>query len=162
MVDALLQILVPRLSDMAAFRLREQFNELDGVKYPLVPREFAWKSVKVQVDQVTEGILDRMPANLRCVDWIWLKVFDESLEQYEVAINSNDKEQLRIAHDFEEFIRSLLGGVEFWVLVFLQQYDQFDKTYSTDIETVVNDLRRSVEGDEIAVGFVAFSFDGEV
>lgn len=153
-MDALLQIIVPKLVEIEGLELNQPIYEWDGVKYPQGPKVVSWQDISLSFDKKEKYLNKFLPPNYFGEDWIWLKVSDNTLDKYESLINDevkgNDEKSI------EDFIRFLLTGIDKWVIVFLLQYDQIDNVYQLDVEDCIIKLKNNLSRNIVKEGFIAY------
>jgi hypothetical protein len=156
MVDALCQILLPEVPLIAGMEI-DGTHEIDGVVYERIPRRIVWNDFVLEFDQATDGMLNHLPPRFSRTDWIWLKVTDETLDRYDSSVKSVLSETSGTADVIENCIQSLLANVDRWVVIFLLHYDQIDTIFPTDVNGLIDYLRKNLDPNSVPEGFIAYS-----
>jgi len=154
MVDALLQIIVPEENPLNGLIVGQPVYEWDGIAYPQGPKTLSLDEVCIEYDAKSMPIEKFLPPNYIGPNWTWLRVKDETLDRYEISINSSNERYF--ADKFEAALRLLLGQFDRWVVAYLWQYDQIDWSYQMNPEDCIAKLRVYLMRDNPNEGFVAY------
>jgi hypothetical protein len=154
MVDALLQIIVPKISDIDGLEVTQPYYEWDGGKYPQTPRVVRWRDVTLSYDEKTTYLKDLLPKNYIGEDWVWLKVSDETLDHYDISIKSGTESGNESS--LETFLRLFLKETEKWVVAFILHYDQIDSVYQQDLTDLISKLATNLNENTMSEGFVSY------
>lgn len=151
-MDALLQIIVPKIKEIDGLELIQPIYEWDGEEYPQGPKLCRWEDVEMSFDEKAKYVERFLPPNYLEDDWIWLKTSDNTLDNFESEVNDEtDGEK-----PFEKFLRYLLVDIDKWCVVFLLQYDQIDNVYQLNLENCITELKNNLNRNKVKKGFVAY------
>jgi hypothetical protein len=153
-MDALLQIIVPKLNETKGLSVFQPKFELDGVEYPQGPKRVSWRDISLMFDQQTGWLKKLLPSKFLNEDCVWLKVSDETLDQYDISVKIPP--QANGERPLETFLRFLLADMDCWVIAFILHYDQVDSVYELDLEDSIAKLRANLSGKGTCEGFIAF------
>jgi hypothetical protein len=151
-MDALLQIVIPYLEEIEGLEVTQPVYEWDGEEYPQGPKIVSWDSISLSFDERTKSLEKFLPSGYLGEDWIWLKVSDEVLDDYEGWANNEGEEIKKL----EDFLRLLLNDLEKWCVVFLLQYDQIDSIYQLNVEECLDKLKSNFSINTSKEGFVIY------
>jgi len=154
MVDALLQIILPKENPLNGLRVEQPVYEWDGIAYPQGPKTVSLNEVCLLFDAKSWPIEKFLPPNYIGLNWRWLSVKDETLDRYEISVNSSEEHYF--GDKFEEALRLLLGQSDRWVVAYLWQYDQIDWSYQLNPADCIAKLRTFLIRDNSNEGFVAY------
>jgi hypothetical protein len=153
-VDALFQIVVPKITEIDELEIVQPVYEWDGVEYPQGPEMVLWRNISLFFDERTTYLKKFLPPNYFDESWVWLKVSDQTLDTYDISIkkgSENDDEK-----PLETFIRHFLMNADKWIMVFLLQYDRIDNVYQMDIEECISKLSSNLRKTTTNEGFIAY------
>lgn len=156
-MDALLQIIVPKLVEVEGLELSQPVYEWDGIKYPQGSKIVSWQDISLSFDEKSKYLDKFLPPIYMSEEWIWLKVSDETLDKYEITVN--DESEKDTEKQLEIFLRFLLADINRWVVVFLLQYDQIDNIYELNVEGFITKLRNNLNRNATKEGFIAYAGD---
>ena len=154
MVDALFQIVLPELNQLNGLTIEQPVYEWDGIAYPQGPKTVSLDEICLRFDAKSWPVEKFLPSNYIEQNWKWLSATDETLDRYEISVNS--LEERYFADKFEETLRLLLGQSDRWVVAYLWQYDQIDWSYQLNPEDCISKLRAFLIRDNPNEGFVAY------
>jgi hypothetical protein len=146
-MDALLQIIVPKLRKIEGLEITQPLYEWDGVEYPQGPKIISWQDISLSFDERTEYCQNFLSPNYLGEDWIWLKFSDETLDRYEILVN--DETENNNEKTLETFIRLFLEDIDKWVIVFLLHYDQIDSVYQLNVRDCITKLKNNLNRQTI-------------
>lgn len=154
-MDALLQLIVPKIVETEELKIEQQIYELDGVQCPSGEARVSWRGLALHFDEKTPYLANLLPRGYIGQDWAWLKVPDDLLERYDLSVkNGLDlKDQVPL----EDLLRALLSSLDRWVLAFILHYDQIDTVDRMGVEQVIHRLRTNLQRNQETEGFVSYA-----
>ena len=153
-MDALLQIIVPEIIEIEGLKLIQPVYEWDGVDYPQGPKIVSWGNISLSFDEKENYISEFLPLNYLDENWIWLKLSDKTLDEYENQVN--DENENYNEKTLETFLRHLLKNNDKWVISFLLHYDQIDNVYQLNTKDCINKLKNNLNRNILKEGFIAY------
>jgi len=152
-MDALLQIIVPNVTQIEGLRRRDTY-ELDGILYPIEPRILQWQDICLVFDQKTLYLEKLLPEGYISENWDWLYVSDESLSKYSDWVNDEIIENAESS--LEILLRKLVENTDKWVVIYLLHYDQIDWIHKGDFNKCIASLRNTLHRDKKNEGFLVY------
>lgn len=163
-IDALAQIIVPRINDLDGLAVTQPLYEWEGVEYPQGPKKLDWKQISLTIDEPQEYVRRLLPSGYISDDWVWLKISDATLSDYEDSVNYEaafvegglTRPSGECEMQLESFIRLILADVDSWVLSFVWHYDQIDGVHELDVEGCIKRFRGNFVRDTAKQGFIGY------
>jgi hypothetical protein len=153
-MDALLQIIVPKLNEIEGLEVIQPVFEWDGMEYPQGSKIVSWNGISLSFDEKGKYCNRFLPPNYLTEEWIWLKVSDESLDRYEISLNSENENNLE--NTLDNLLALLLEDLDKYVIAFLLHYDQIDSVYKLDVQNCISKIRKNLDRKVLKEGFVIY------
>ncbi len=153
-MDALFQIVVPKIPKIAGLEITQPVYEWDGVEYPQGPKIASWQDITLSFDEPTQYLEKFLPPNYFSESWTWLKLSDETLDKYDISVKTDSEESDE--RTLEIFLRLLLADFDKWLLAFILHYDQIDNAYKLGLEDCISKIRNNLSKSTATEGFVAY------